>query len=156
MRVRYTDFVRQKKGKENNTVEGESGPKTTKSSTEKLKFIAGCYDERSTLSLSYQYNQGAYNFIRVENNVFLPNLLIECFIQQKATFETNEAKENKIKNSNGKKKNKMLCAFSINFLTLLLLLFSFLSSLSSSNHFIPFHGIFFYFCRSVSFFCLSS
>lgn len=98
MRVRYTDFVRQKKkkGKENNTVEGESGAKTTKSSTEKLKFIAGCYDERSTLSLSYQYNQGEYNFIRVENNVFLPNLLVdECFIQQKATFESNERSEGK-------------------------------------------------------------
>lgn len=45
----------------------------------------------------------------------------------------------------------MLCAFSINFLILLLLLFSLLSSLSSSNHFIPFHGIFFYFCLPASF-----
>lgn len=66
MRVRYTDFV-WKKAKENNTAMSRGRAdreKKQQKAAQKLKFIAAVMtNERSTLSLSYQYNHGAYNFI---------------------------------------------------------------------------------------------
>lgn len=138
MRVRYTDFVWKRKKWKKITCSSESresGPKgkTTKSSSGK--------NLNSLLLLLWRTN-GA-RWVYLTHTTRLQHILLifcmrratfscltsaECFVRQrKRRFGTKRSKNNKTSNGR-KKKNKMLCAFSINFLILLLLLFSLLSS----------------------------